>query len=84
MRSNSPIFSSSLCLRERVNETNVEIRSCLRSCRFSDHQTCPGLPWITGSPDHPISVACSGWKSSATDPLHPKSCEINGPSGVAE
>jgi hypothetical protein len=27
---------------------------------------------------------CSGWKSSATDPLHPNSSEINVPSGVAE
>jgi hypothetical protein len=29
-------------------------------------------------------AACSGWNSSATDPLHPNSCEINVPSGVAE
>jgi hypothetical protein len=27
---------------------------------------------------------CSGWKSSATDPLHPNSNEINVRSGVAE
>jgi hypothetical protein len=29
-------------------------------------------------------AACSGWNSSATDPLHPNSNEINVPSGVAE
>jgi len=23
---------------------------------FSDHPTCPGLPWITRSPDHPILI----------------------------
>jgi len=27
---------------------------------------------------------CSGWNSSATDPLHPNSSEINVRSGVAE
>jgi hypothetical protein len=40
----------------------------------------PALGSLRGSP----SAECSGWKSSATDPLHPNSSEINVPSGVAE
>jgi len=31
-----------------------------------------------------VESKCSGWKSSATDPLHPNSSKINAPSGVAE
>jgi hypothetical protein len=31
-----------------------------------------------------VESKCSGWKSSATDPLHPNFSKINGSSGVAE
>jgi len=49
--------------------------------RYLPPMLAPIVSASRGANGHP---ECSGWKSSATDPLHPNSNEIKAPSGRAE
>jgi len=72
----------------RLTTTMSAMAGCATISRTQTLRTVTSMP-LPASPallsrGANVESQCSGWKSSATDPLHPNSSKINAPSGVAE
>jgi len=72
----------------RLTTTMSAMAGCATISRTQTLRTVTSMP-LPASPallsrGANVESQCSGWKSSATDPLHPNSSKTNAPSGVAE